>query len=49
VSHAADEPLQNWPKSSSGDEIRFFAVVAVSVVAALVVMNFFGKKLRKLK
>jgi hypothetical protein len=33
----------------SGDEIRFFAVVAVSVSAALVVMNFFGKKLRKLK
>ena len=33
----------------SREEIRTFAVVAASVAVALVVIEFFGKKLRKLK
>jgi hypothetical protein len=33
----------------SREQIRTFAVVAASVAVALVVIEFFGKKLRKLK
>jgi hypothetical protein len=33
----------------SREEIRTFAVVAASVAIALVVIEFFGKKLRKLR
>jgi ABC-type proline/glycine betaine transport system permease subunit len=33
----------------SREEIRTFAVVAASVAVALVVTEFFGKRLRKLK
>jgi hypothetical protein len=33
----------------SREEIRTFAVVAASVAVALVVIEFFGKKMRKLK